>query len=231
MTTVGIIAGQSEGKTILYRAYVEAILLAGGTPMVIPSANYSDGRLEEALESVDVVMLTGGGDIDPVRYHALPQATLDQVDWERDETELRTVKWALKRQRRVLGICRGAQLLVVATGGELVQDLPAAGYEQHIDPRHDRAYAALFHGLTTQPDTVTARVLDGLTEVNSHHHQGIQSPGSVLTPVAWTGDGVVEALEGPDLLAIQWHPEFLISVDQRHVRPFAWLINGERGLG
>ena len=231
MTIVGVIAGQSKQKTVLYRAYTDAILLAGGTPMVIPAADYSPTRLEEALSRIDVLLLSGGGDIDPRRYGASPTATLDAIDWQRDETELQALSWALKSETRVLGICRGAQMLAVATGGTLIQDLPGAGYEQHVDPRHDRGYAALFHSLKTLPDTITAKVIADLTEVNSHHHQAVDSPGQVLIPTAWTGDGVIEALEGPNLLAIQWHPEFLVSVDDRHLRPFQWLVNGERGLG
>ena len=231
MTIVGVIAGQSRQRTVLYRAYTDAILLAGGTPLVIPAADYSVARLQEALSCIDVLLLSGGGDIDPRRYGASPTTTLDEIDWQRDQTELQAMEWALKAEVRVLGICRGAQMLTVATGGTLIQDLPAAGFEQHIDPRHDRGYAVLFHSLKVQPDTVTAEMVGDLTEVNSHHHQAVDSPGHLLTPTAWTGDGVIEALEGPNLLALQWHPEFLVSADDRHMRPFQWLVNGEGGLG
>lgn len=214
----------------MYRAYIDAVLLAGGTPLLIPAADYPDERLREALGRIDVLLLSGGGDIDPRRYGRNPVATLGDIDWERDSTELSAVDWALTNDRRVLGICRGAQLLAVATGGTLIQDLPASGYEQHIDPRHDHGYAALMHPVKTQPESLTSKILDGLSEVNSHHHQAVESPGEFLKATAWTGDGAVEALEGPNVLGVQWHPEFIISRDHRHARVFQWLVSGEEGL-
>lgn len=226
MTIVGVVAGQSEQKTVLYRAYTDAILLAGGIPVVIPAAHFSEAALTEVLGHLDAVLLSGGGDIDPSHYRAKPVTTLDEVDAERDETEIRTVEWCMRNGRRVLGICRGAQMLAVANGGTLVQDLPGAGYEPHIDPRHDRGYAALQHPVKVLPDTLTARVLGGVSDVNSHHHQAVEDPGA-LTATAWTGDGVIEAIEGAGLLGVQWHPEFLISGDSTHLRPFQWLVHGE----
>lgn len=228
MTIVGVVAGQSDQKTVLYRAYTDAILRAGGIPVVIPAAHFTGPALREVLGHLDAVLLSGGGDIDPRHYGEKPMTTLDEVDAERDETELRTVAWCQETGRRVLGICRGAQLLAVANGGTLVQDLPAAGYEPHMDPRHDRGYAAMQHPIKVLPDTLTSRVLDGVAEVNSHHHQAVDDPGR-LTATAWTGDGVIEAIEGDQMLGVQWHPEFLISGEKAQLRPFQWLVHGEGG--
>jgi putative glutamine amidotransferase len=231
VTVVGIVAGYADGALSLLRAYVDAVLAAGGTPVVLPAAfGPGDDRLEEALRPVEALLLTGGGDISPERYGARPRTTLDHVDPVRDDMELRALAWAERTGVRVFGICRGAQLMAVAHGGSLVQDLPAAGFDAHIDVRHDRGYATLRHGLKAEPGTLTSAVLGDLDEVNTHHHQAVRSPGEGLTATAWSSDGVIEAIEGPDLLGVQWHPETLCATDPRHLRPFQWLVNGEQGL-
>ena len=226
MTIVGVVAGQSKQTTGLYRSYIDAILLAGGTPIVIPAARYEEGALEAVLQFVDALLLSGGGDIDPLLYGSRVKTTLDSVDSERDETELRAIEWSRASGIRVLGVCRGAQMLAIAAGGSLIQDLPAAGFEEHVDPRHNSVYATMMHPIKVLPETLTSRVLAGVTEVNSHHHQAVEDPGS-LVATAWTGDGVIEAIEGPGMLGVQWHPEFLLSTDKEHLRPFQWLVNGE----
>jgi putative glutamine amidotransferase len=231
MTVVGIVAGQAEGCITLLRAYVDGVLAAGGTPVVLPTAfGPGDERLDEALRPVEALLLTGGGDIAPERYGARPTTTLDHVDPVRDDMELRALAWAEQSGVRVLGICRGAQLMAVAHGGSLIQDLPAAGFSAHVDVRHDRGYATLRHVIKAESDSLTGAVLGDLDEVNTHHHQAVHSPGDGLTATAWSADGVIEAIEGPGLLGVQWHPETLFVTDPRHLRPFQWLVDGEQGL-
>jgi putative glutamine amidotransferase len=231
VTVVGIVAGQADACISLLRAYVDGVLAAGGTPVVLPAVlEPGDERLEEALRPVGALLLTGGGDIAPERYGARPTTTLDHVDPVRDDLELRALAWAEQSGVRVLGICRGAQLIAVAHGGSLLQDLPAAGFDAHVDVRHDRGYATLRHGIKADPDSLTDAVLGGLDEVNTHHHQAVHSPGNGLTATAWSADGVIEAIEGPGLLGVQWHPETLVAAEPRHLRPFQWLVDGEQGL-
>lgn len=231
MTVVGIVAGHEGGSLSLLRAYVDAVLAAGGTPVVLPAAfGPGDDRLDRALARVEALLLTGGGDIAPARYRAAVTTTLDAVDPVRDDVELRALRWAELSGTRILGICRGAQLMAVAHGGSLVQDLPAAGFPAHADVRFDRGYATLRHGVKAEPDTLTDAVLGGLDEVNTHHHQAVLSPGDGLTATAWSTDGVIEAIEGPGLLGVQWHPETLFATEPRHLRPFQWLVDGEQGL-
>ncbi len=228
MTVVAIVVGLTDQTLSLHRSYVDCVLAAGGVPVLVPAVYAKDdGRLERALGSADALLLAGGGDIRPHLYGATPLTTLDHVDPVRDDVELRALGWARKAGARVLGICRGAQLLAVASGGSLVQDLPAAGYELHVDVRHDRPYAGLQHAVKTEPGTVAERLLAGMEQVNSHHHQAVADVGEELVATAWSADGVIEAIEGPNVLGVQWHPESSAASDNRNIRPFQWLINGE----
>lgn len=228
MTVVGIVAGSSGGAISLHRAYVDAVVAAGGVPLLVPASfPKDDGRVEQLLDMVGALLLAGGGDVDPGSYGARPVTTLDHVDPLRDAVELRALRWARASGVRVLGVCRGAQLLAVSSGGTLVQDLPAAGFDLHIDVRNDREYAGLRHVVKTLPGSLAERLLRGLEGVNSHHHQGVMSTGNRLVATAWSPDGVIEAVEGPDVLGVQWHPETGAMQDARHLRPFQWLVNGE----
>lgn len=223
MTVVGITVGSTERREVI-GSFVRAVLRAGGTPVLVPSALDATDRVDEAVGTVDVLLLSGGGDVYPSEYGEAPRTTLDAVDRQRDRMELRAVEVARAQRKRILGVCRGAQLLCVATGGTLIQDLGAEGLGGHIDESHDRGYAALMHGVKTEAGSAADGVLVGLDEVNSHHHQAIRDVGAVLTATAWAPDGVIEAVEATDLLGVQWHPEALVDGDERHLGPFRWLI-------
>jgi len=228
VTVVGVVAGLSGGSVSLHRAYVDAVVAAGGVPLVVPAVfPEDDGRVEQLLDRTGALLLAGGGDVDPVTYGARPVTTLDHVDPLRDEVELRALRWARTTGVRVLGVCRGAQLLAVSRGGTLVQDLPAAGFGLHIDVRHDRKYAGLRHAVKAEPGSLAEELVRGLEEVNSHHHQAVLSTGDELVASAWSPDGVIEAIEGANVLGVQWHPEAAAPRDTRHLRPFQWLVNGE----
>jgi len=228
VTVVAIVVGRTEAYLSLHQSYIDSVTAAGGVPLLVPACFADDdGRLERALDVADVLLLAGGGDIAPSAYGAEAATTLDHVDPVRDEVELRAVAWARSRETRVLGICRGAQLLAVAAGGTLIQDLPAAGFALHVDVRHDREYAGLQHVVKAEPGSLAERMLGGLEEVNSHHHQAVDDVGDGLVATAWSADGVIEAVEGQNVLGVQWHPESAIAKDPRHLRPFQWLVNGE----
>ncbi|GAA2403965.1 gamma-glutamyl-gamma-aminobutyrate hydrolase family protein [Actinomadura vinacea] len=230
MTVVAIIVGRAREHLRLHHGYADGVLAAGGTPVLVP-ASVLDGRLAGALAGADALLLAGGGDVQPERYGATAATTLTEVDLDRDEAELRAFGLARTRGMRVLGVCRGAQLMAVATGGRLIQDLPAGGYAPHLGVLHDSGYAALRHAVKTEPGSLADRVLAGLDTVNSHHHQAIADPGESLRPTAWAPDGVIEAVEGPDVLGVQWHPETELRLERRHLRVFQWLVHGERNLG
>ena len=135
-------------------------------------------------------------------------------------TEIASVRVARDAGRRVLGICRGAQVLAVAFGGTLHQDLAAAGFQHHWE--EVRQYEPV-HAVEAEPGSVAEAVLAGSAKVNSIHHQAVRTPGG-LHATAWSDDGVVEAVEGDDVLGIQWHPERLLGYDSRHLAAFHWLV-------
>lgn len=226
MTVVGIFVGLNAHELAHQHRYVAAVEAAGGSPLLVPGIPIGHDRLHELLERLDALLLSGGGDIDPSRYGAAPNDELEELDPGRDELELAAVQWALGSNRRVLGICRGAQLMAVATGGTLVQDLPSSGYTGHKDPTG--GYATATHRVKAEPGSLTDKLLRHAALVNSHHHQAVEHPGSFLQPTAWSEDGVIEALEGPQWLAIQWHPEVGLSHSPHHLRPFEWLVHAER---
>lgn len=226
MTLVGITIGATEQPSVV-AAFTESVIAAGGTPVLIPSALGDTDRVDEALNVVDVLLLSGGGDIHPAEYGHRVHSTLDSIDRQRDQMEMRAFRAARQADKRVLGVCRGAQLITVATGGSLIQDLAAQGYRGHIDENHDRGYATLRHGIKAQPGSCAEKILMSLHEVNTHHHQAVDDVGTLLIATAWSDDGVIEAVEAPGVLGVQWHPEALVANDDRYLEPFRWLIQGQ----
>ncbi len=226
---VGTIAERVGRSTGIYTAYLDALTRAGATPILIAPTR-TGSELDAVWDRIDGLLLAGGGDIETSRYGQPPCASLESVDPDRDEVELTAVARMRAAGKRVLGVCRGAQVLAVANGGSLVQDLPAAGLPGHRAHRVDRTYAQAEHALKVERASLTERVLAGLGAVNSEHHQAIADPGSGLVATAWSPDGSIEAVESDGVLGVQWHPEFLIDQDSRHLRPFRWLVHGEEGM-
>ena len=185
---------------------MEALARAGVTTLLLPQIEQNNP--EEVLESFSGLLLVGGGDVDPRRYGAEPHSALYGMDARRDATEIALVKTAHQIGMPTLAICRGPQLVNVAFGGTLIQHLPEAPDKlEHGAPKD---------GAPTVHDVKVAessRLFDAVGEATlrceSHHHQGLDRLGEGLDPVAWTGDGLVEAIERQDgwLVGVQWHPE------------------------
>jgi putative glutamine amidotransferase len=191
---------------LLPRPYVDAVARAGAAPVVLPPV---PDVVVAALPRLDGLLLSGGPDVEPVRYGAAVGEHTQPPNRDRDESELRLLTAAIDDGLPVLGICRGMQLLNVLRGGTLHQHLPeVVGSAVHAP--HVGAYAR--HPVTVQAGSKLADVL-GRTEIGevpTYHHQGIDRIGRGLDRVAWAADGTVEAVEDPDLpfcLAVQWHPE------------------------
>jgi len=191
---------------VLPRRYADRVSAAGGIPVLLPPVP----DIEEALDRLDAVVLSGGGDIDPARYGAPPAAETRSVRAERDTAELALFDAALARRLPVLGICRGMQVINVARGGSLHQHLPAVvGHDGHAPL--PGAFGS--HPVRITPGSRLGGILDGdEADVPTHHHQAVDRLGSGLTATAWTADGIIEAFEldageSPFVLAIQWHPE------------------------
>ena len=192
-------------SVLLPSAYVQAVVAAGGVPLLLPPV---PEVMEAALPRLDGLILTGGPDIDPSRYgaDALESTGMPRID--RDATELGLVEPALAAGLPLLGICRGLQLLNVARGGTLHQHLP------DILGSTDHAPAPAVYGHHPIEISAGSLLAESLArteaEVPSYHHQGIAKLGAGLTVSAVAPDGAIEAIEDQSMafcLAVQWHPE------------------------
>jgi putative glutamine amidotransferase len=198
------------------RKLVEAVYVAGGEPLTIhpsaPAGAVSDAEVSQRLDFADGVLLPGGGDLHPVHYGGAQHESLYDMDMEQDAFDLAVARWSLRAGRPLLAICRGMQVVNVAMGGTLVQDMP----RHH---RHVRSELAL------RPGTAVYGVLgrDTVT-ISCYHHQAVDRIGARLRPTASSEDGVVEAIELTEpgrgwFLAVQWHPEDTAADDppQQHL--------------
>ncbi|HEY7876880.1 MAG TPA: gamma-glutamyl-gamma-aminobutyrate hydrolase family protein [Gemmatimonadaceae bacterium] len=198
----------------LNASYLRAIERAGGVPLIIPPlANIA--YAEVVIEGSDGLLLTGGEDVDPERYGAPRHPKLEAISPERDATEIALIEAARARAVPTLAICRGLQILNVALGGSLVQDIPS---ERPSSVDHDPggARVARVHAIELEPTSQLARAL-GVTHftANSFHHQAAARVAVGLRATAWAPDALVEGLEwtGSDgwwAVAAQWHPEELV---------------------
>ncbi|MCC6990928.1 MAG: gamma-glutamyl-gamma-aminobutyrate hydrolase family protein [Acidobacteria bacterium] len=190
--------------------YLESVRRAGATPLELTLA---DDPAAIAAR-VDGLMLTGGGDVDPALYGATPHATFGAAEPGRDAFEIALVRAVLDAGKPVFAICRGMQVLNVALGGDLVQDIPTeVNGAAHHDVREPR-YALAHEVWTTQGSRFSTlmreKLVDGEScQVNSRHHQAVKHLGAGLEVVATAPDGVIEAVERPGAfcLGVQWHPE------------------------
>jgi putative glutamine amidotransferase len=227
-------SGTYPGRTINTQgnAYIEAVLQTGGLPVLIP-LQVKGAALEALFQRLDGLILAGGGDVDPLCYREHPQThTLREIQPARDEQEIRLVNLATARRKPFFAICRGIQVMNVALGGTLWQDLPSqrpqTGEHDYYtdDGRFPRNYLA--HEVTLEQDTVLNRILK--TErlpVNSMHHQGVKKVASGLSATAYAEDGLVEALEVPGHpfgLGVQWHPEEMVADEETARQIFAAFI-------
>ena len=185
-------------------AYVRAVERAGGRALLVPP---DDDGVEETLDALDGLILSGGNDVDPAAYGAEPHAETGGVRPERDRAELALLEGALARDMPVLAVCRGSQLLNVARGGDLVQHLPeVVGDEKHRET--PGVFSA--HDVRVDPESRLGTLVGDRAPVQSHHHQGFGRVGGGLRETAWADDGTLEAVEDPSkrfALGVLWHPE------------------------
>jgi putative glutamine amidotransferase len=221
------------------------LLAAGGLPMTLPQLPDAIGP---ALDAVDAIVLAPGRDIDPVRYGQQPHALLAATEPQRDEFELALVAAALELGLPILGMCRGVQVLNVALGGTLVQDVSLVAAGHPSDPgwaRWKEVEAASVadlpvpphprHEIEIEPASLLARALGTTTiEVSSFHHQAIDRVGSGLEVVARSAsDGLPEAVELPGraVLAVQWELQEEWRVDPRFASVFDWFVGAASEFG
>ena len=218
---IGITAftSREEGKLpacAVTQEYVDAVLLAGGIPFIIP-VNDSELSMDSLFEKIDGLLLTGGPDLNPVLYGDKMHPAVKGIDQNRDDLDIRMAEYAINYKVPFLGICRGFQVVNVALNGTLyshiADQLPGAlahrlypGYPEDL----------LSHSVRVEEGSLLAEILGSQEiEVNSLHHQGVKDLSAQLKAVAWAPDGLIEAFEKPDHpfgLCVQWHPEILVKI-------------------
>ena len=200
---IGLTANYENIDATLRDRYYKQVIAAGGTPVIIPPVADSTVIIN-TLEHLDGLILTGGGDHNPLWMGEEPSPRLHNINQERDAAELMLVRLAFNRQIPMLGICRGIQTLAIALGGKVYQDI-----KQMVKHSQD---AEIFDGEAT-------------IYVNSFHHQAMSEPGRHMRIIAKSTDGIIEAIESNEykqILGVQWHPEWL---GEEGGKIFQWLVN------
>jgi putative glutamine amidotransferase len=221
---------------VMNQRYYEACAQSGAAPFMVPLLDEDPGALRALYDALDGIFLAGGVDVDPASYGEERDERCGRTDLARDRVELAFAKWAIHEGKPLLGVCRGMQVVNVATGGTLLQDC-AAHWKDAV--KHDffpgQGYPRehLAHGVTLAPGSRLAEAFGaGHARVNSMHHQGILRLGDGLRATAWAPDGLIEAVEGQDgttfLAAVQWHPEVLIDSDAGTARLFGGFVEACR---
>jgi putative glutamine amidotransferase len=215
-------SGQGSDYFALYRKYVAAVEQAEGVAVGLPA---QPEAVAELFPILDGLLLSGGGDVAPELFGQDRHPKTRLIDRQRDDFELALVREWVSTGRPLLAICRGIQVLNVALGGNLIQDIA----DQVADPLvHQKSEGEARHLIRLQPTSRLANLLgDDELEVNSYHHQAVQDLAPGLKEVAWATDGVVEGVEMPDAgfaIGVQWHPELMVQNDARQLQLFVGLV-------
>jgi len=237
---VGITGNFGDKGCELAEGYYRSVLKAGGTPVVIPP-HYDKEALVTLLETLDGIIFSGGGDLNPLLLGEEPLPQLHSVCPQRDEPELFLAREAFHRQIPMLGICRGIQVMAAALGGKVYQDI----YTQSLPPRgevgggllkhsQDMPRFAASHTINIEEGSLLQSVFGNkkTLAVNSFHHQAVSETGPHMKVSAVSPDGIIEAVESTEhkaLLGVQWHPEcFILEGDESMMSLFRWLIGEAR---
>lgn len=225
---IGVTANFSDGNCCLADGYCTSILKAGGVPFIIPPYE-EEGALLNTLEHVDGILLTGGGDINPLFMGEEPVDELHSINYRRDRQELLLTRLAADRQIPVLGICRGIQIMMATLGGKLYQDIYSQTENKLI--KHDQALDRSFpsHTVSIDADSTLYKIFQtDKLPVNSFHHQAVKETAPGFRVCARATDGIVEAVESTEyksMIGVQWHPECMILRGDESMMPlFAWLV-------
>ena len=229
---IGLTGNFDEQTCKLKDGYYKSVLRAGGVPVIIPPLADTDAIIN-TLEHIDGLLLTGGGDYNPLYAGEEPSPKLGGVNAERDLPELLITQLAYNRQIPMLGICRGVQTLAMALGGKVKQDISDVAQIRHSQDA-DRSEPT--HTVTVEPDSTLYNIyksqlsplashLSPTLYVNSFHHQAVSDPGERFRVTARSSDGIIEAMESCEfksILGVQWHPECLPAEDGFPI--FSWLV-------
>ena len=237
---IGITANYISGNATLIENYYTQVVKAGGTPVLIPPVAET-AVIANTVDRLDGLILTGGGDINPLWAGEEPALDLGGINEKRDLPELLTARLAANRQLPILGICRGMQVMAVIFGGKVAQDIAKTQPEEgtkapspRIKHSQDAPKPVPTHTVSLQAGSLLNRLFDGVGRkdankettiyVNSFHHQAVSQTGPRFKPTAFAPDGIIEGMESTEhkaMLGVQWHPEWL-GEEGRLL--FAWLV-------
>jgi putative glutamine amidotransferase len=207
-----------------------AIERAGGLPVLIP-AGLDTTTLRAIYERMDAIFVPGGGDVNPERYGAARNALTDSIVDARDTLEITLVQWAAQDDLPLLGVCRGNQVINVALGGTLIQDIPSLVSAPLVHSHRPVTYPSDGHTVHIDPDSRLADILGSTQlEVNTLHHQAVEQLAPGLCVTAHAPDGVVEGIEMRGkrfLVGVQWHPEIMFD-DPHMQRIFSAFVEAAR---
>ena len=214
--TLQAIDGIPEGlphSVVMNQRYYHAVASAGGAPVLVPLLDDLE-TLRAIYERMDGILIPGGVDVDPAAFGESPHERLGRTDPARDRVEIQLVKWAVEDDKPVLGLCRGLQVINVALGGTLYQDLEAEypnGIKHDYFPTYGYSRDHLAHDVAVEAGSRMRHALvSSAVPVNSMHHQGIKALARTLSASAVAPDGLIEAVESTSdsyIVGVQWHPE------------------------
>ncbi|MDR0743382.1 MAG: gamma-glutamyl-gamma-aminobutyrate hydrolase family protein, partial [Tannerella sp.] len=222
---IGVSDASKDGKNVAVpRSYIDAVLQAGGVPVVIPVI-YDEKKVIELLNTMDGIIFAGGEDFDPAYYNERSIPQMGRINAPRDEFEMKLVHLAAERSIPILGICRGLQLINIAFGGSLYQDLPAQYYDNTISHRQKQPNYEASHAVYVEDNTVFANIVkERMLMVNSLHHQAIKKVARGFRIAGKSPDEIVEVIEKVDdenwILGVQFHPEVRVTRDNAMHRIF-----------
>lgn len=225
---------KANDRDAMPRDYITAVLHSGALPVIFPMIGEDhpqyDELMDKALSVVDGLVMTGGPDVSPDYYGEARQPFCGETLSERDKADMTLVKKAIAAGKPILGICRGLQVVNVALGGALYQDLDSQIKTGIIHQRSDKGYA---HQVRVSKNSLLFRIAGKESlQVTSRHHQAVKKAAPGLVATAFSEDGVIEALEfenGYPGLLVQWHPENLAANgDQDQKALFDWLISAAK---
>ena len=241
---IGISGYTESGSCRANMTYVNSIRMAGGVPLVIPVTS-DDAQIDAVLSVIDGLVMTGGEDFDPLKWFGEePIRGLGEVVPSRDEFDVKLVRAAVAKGIPVLGICRGEQLLAVAFGGSLWQDIPSQVKDSYVKHRQGSTTGTVgTHSIAIEKGSLLSNVLDGRTSavVNSFHHQAIKAVPKGFKVVATAADGIIEAVErsgrlapqfgdgGALILGVQFHPEVITNGGNPEFLPIFQRLVAEAG--
>lgn len=192
--------------------YVESVILSGGIPLMIPPSENMD-LCKEIIQKLDGLLIPGGPDVSPSIYNEEPYPGIGYFRKNVDLFEIEMVRLAVELNKPVLGICRGMQLINVAFGGSLYQDLPRQYKNEICHAQNINIRDEPTHKVYLEESSYISKLLKStVIEVNSYHHQAVKNTGHGLNIVGKSKDGVIEAIESSDgsIIGVQWHPELMI---------------------